>query len=164
MTTTILPTPIDPLAFRNALGSFATGVTIITTRDAAGKAVGITANSFSSVSLDPPLVLWSVGKNSSGFDVFSVASHFAIHILHSEQQPLSRTFSNKHVDKFAEVEHVVGAGNTPLLTDFSARFVCSVEHRYPGGDHTILVGRVLSFDNNDKEPLVFFKGQYKNLV
>lgn len=156
--------PIDPIQFRNALGSFVTGVTVITTRDASGKGVGMTANSFSSVSLDPPLVLWSIGKTATCFNAFDTASHFAIHILHSGQEQTSRLFATKNIDKFAEIDSEIGAGNTPLLTDFSARFVCSVEHRYPGGDHIILVGRVLEFDSRDREPLVFFKGQYKSLA
>jgi 3-hydroxy-9,10-secoandrosta-1,3,5(10)-triene-9,17-dione monooxygenase reductase component len=158
------PNTIDPILFRNALGSFVTGVTIITTRDAAGKGVGMTANSFSSVSLAPPLVLWSIGKTATCFDAFDTATHFAVHVLHSGQEQLSRHFATKSPDKFAEIPSEIGAGNTPLLTDYSARFVCAMEHRYAGGDHIILVGRVLDFDNREREPLVFFKGQYKALA
>jgi flavin reductase (DIM6/NTAB) family NADH-FMN oxidoreductase RutF len=155
---------LDPIQFRNALGSFVTGVTVITTRDGDGKGVGLTANSFSSVSLDPPLVLWSIGKTATCFDAFEKSSHFAIHILHRGQENISRHFATKNVDKFSEINHEIGAGNTPLLSDYSARFVCEVEHRYPGGDHIILVGRVLEYENLDKEPLVFYKGQYKALA
>jgi 3-hydroxy-9,10-secoandrosta-1,3,5(10)-triene-9,17-dione monooxygenase reductase component len=155
---------IDPILFRNALGSFVTGVTVITTRDSDGKGVGLTANSFASVSLDPPLVLWSIGKTATCFNAFETASHFAIHILHSGQENISRHFATKNAEKFSEIKHEIGAGNTPLLSDYSARFVCSVEHRYPGGDHIILVGRVVDYDNREKEPLVFYKGQYKTLA
>lgn len=155
---------IDPIQFRNACGSFPTGVTVVTTRDASGKPVGMTANSFSSVSLDPPLVLWSIAKTATAFTAFDTCSHFAIHILHSGQEATSRLFAAKNVDKFAEIESAVAAGDTPVLTDYNARFVCSVEHRYPGGDHIILVGRIVEFDNREREPLVFYKGQYKALA
>ena len=155
---------IDPIQLRNAFGTFITGVTVVTCRDASGKAVGMTANSFSSVSLDPPMCLWSIAKTATNFDAFSTSNHFAIHILHSGQEQVSRHFAAKNVDKFADVAHVTGVTDAPLLDDYSARFECEVEHRYAGGDHIILVGRILAFDNLDKEPLVFFKGQYKQLA
>lgn len=155
---------IDPLLFRNALGGFVTGVTVITARDAAGNPVGLTANSFSSVSLDPPLILWSIGKTATCFDAFDSANHFAVHFLHSGQEAASRLFATKNVDKFSELDYETGPGDTPLLKDYAARFVCSVEHRYPGGDHIIVVGRVLDFDSRDVAPLVFYKGQYKALA
>lgn len=155
---------IDPISFRNALGAFVTGVTVITTRDSSGKAQGLTANSFSSVSLDPPLVLWSIGRNASCFTAFENANHFAIHILHSGQEALSRHFATKNSDKFADIEYEPGIGDTPLLSDYGARFVCSVEHRYPGGDHVILVGRVLAFDHRAVEPLAVHRGRYRTLA
>lgn len=155
---------IDPIQLRNAFGSFITGVTVVTCRDTSGKAVGMTANSFSSVSLDPPLLLWSIAKTATNFDAFNTAQHFAIHILDSEQESVSRHFAAKNVDKFADFPHEAGVTDAPLLTDYSARFECEIEHRYPGGDHIILVGRILAFDDRTKEPLVFFKGQYKQLV
>jgi flavin reductase (DIM6/NTAB) family NADH-FMN oxidoreductase RutF len=155
---------IDPIQLRNAFGSFITGVTIITGRAPDGTPVGMTANSFSSVSLDPPLALWSVAKTATAFEVFQACSHFTIHVLHSGQEALSRQFASKNTDRFADTVHELGAGDVPVLTDYSARFECEVEHRYPGGDHIILVGRILAFDNRDKEPLVFYKGQYKQLA
>jgi flavin reductase (DIM6/NTAB) family NADH-FMN oxidoreductase RutF len=155
---------IDPIQLRNAFGSFITGVTIITGRDSSDKPVGMTANSFSSVSLDPPLALWSIAKTATAFDAFNEASHFAIHVLHSGQEQLSRHFATKNIDKFAETPHEFGAGNVPVLTDYSARFECEIEHRYAGGDHIILVGRIVAFDNLNKDPLIFFKGQYKQLA
>ncbi|MDB6061212.1 MAG: flavin reductase domain protein [Verrucomicrobiaceae bacterium] len=155
---------IDPIQLRNAFGTFITGVTIVTCRDPHGKPVGMTANSFSSVSLDPPLALWSIAKTATNFEAFHTGTHFAIHILHSGQEQISRHFATKNIDKFLDVPFDIGAGDTPLLQDYSARFECEVEHRYLGGDHIILVGRILAFDNLDKEPLVFFKGQYKQLV
>jgi 3-hydroxy-9,10-secoandrosta-1,3,5(10)-triene-9,17-dione monooxygenase reductase component len=155
---------IDPIQLRNAFGTFITGVTIVTCRDPQGKPVGMTANSFSSVSLDPPLCLWSIAKTATNFEAFHTGTHFAIHILHSGQEQLSRHFATKNIDKFLDVPFDIGAGNTPVLPDYSARFECEVEHRYAGGDHIILVGKILAFDNLDKEPLVFFKGQYKQLA
>jgi 3-hydroxy-9,10-secoandrosta-1,3,5(10)-triene-9,17-dione monooxygenase reductase component len=155
---------IDPIQLRNAFGSFITGVTIITGRAPDGTPVGMTANSFSSVSLDPPLALWSVAKTATAFEVFQACSHFTIHILHSGQEALSRQFASKNTDRFADTVHELGVGDVPVLTDYSARFECEVEHRYPGGDHIILVGRILAFDARDKEPLVFYKGQYKQLA
>lgn len=157
-------TPIDPIRLRNAFGSFVTGVTIITGRDADGKPVGMTANSFASVSLDPPLALWSVAKTAAAFEAFHQAAHFAIHILHSGQEQLSRQFAAKNTDKFADTMHEFGVGDVPRLTDYAARFECTVEHRYPGGDHIILVGRILAFDDTGKAPLAFYKGQYKTLA
>jgi 3-hydroxy-9,10-secoandrosta-1,3,5(10)-triene-9,17-dione monooxygenase reductase component len=155
---------IDPIKLRNAFGSFVTGVTIITGRDSHGNPVGMTANSFSSVSLSPPLALWSVAETATAFDVFRETSHFNIHILHSGQEQLSRQFAAKNTDKFGETVHELGVADIPRLTDYAARFECAVEHRYPGGDHIILVGRILAFDHTDKEPLVFYKGQYKVLA
>jgi 3-hydroxy-9,10-secoandrosta-1,3,5(10)-triene-9,17-dione monooxygenase reductase component len=164
MTGRISMSTIDPIQLRNAFGSFITGVTIITGRAPDGTPVGMTANSFSSVSLDPPLALWSVAKTATAFEVFQACSHFTIHVLHSGQEALSRQFASKNTDRFADTVHELGAGDVPVLTDYSARFECEVEHRYPGGDHIILVGRILAFDNRDKEPLVFYKGQYKQLA
>ncbi len=155
---------LDPIKLRNAFGSFVTGVTVITGRDSRGNPVGMTANSFSSVSLNPPLALWSVAETATAFDAFREASHFTIHILHSGQEQLSRQFAAKGGDKFADTIHELGSGDVPCLTDYAARFECAVEHRYPGGDHIILVGRILAFDQTDKEPLVFYKGQYKTLA
>lgn len=155
---------IDPIKLRNAFGSFVTGVTVITGRDAHGNPVGMTANSFSSVSLDPPLALWSIAKTATAFEIFHQAAHFTIHVLHSGQEQLSRQFAAKNTDKFANTVHELGVADVPRLTDYAARFECAVEHRYPGGDHIILVGRILAFDHTEKEPLVFYKGQYKTLV
>lgn len=156
--------PQDPRAFRNALGQFATGVTVVTTTDTDGRKVGMTANSFSSVSLEPMLVLWSVAKTSNSFDVFNETEHFNIHILNSEQKDLSNHFASKDIaDRFADIEHSTGHGGSPLLTDYSAVFQCDIEARYEGGDHIILVGRVVEFDNKEKAPLLFHCGQYAEL-
>ncbi len=153
----------DSKAFRNALGQFATGVTVITTLDANGNKVGMTANSFSSVSLDPMLVLWSIAKTSRSFDAFVEAQQFAIHILSAEQQAVSAQFASSCADRFCDVAHHNGLGGIPLLDEYSAVFQCEMQSRYEGGDHIIIVGRVLAFDNRGKSPLIFHAGRYADL-
>lgn len=153
-------TPIDIREFRNALGSFTTGVTIVTTRDQQGRDVGMTANSFNSVSLDPPLVLWSVAKSSSSLPAFANAEYFAVHILAAEQEPLSNVFAKKGADKFAGLELGRGHGGVPLLGNCSARFECRTAYRYEGGDHEIIVGEVVLFENYQRPPLAFQSGGY----
>lgn len=150
----------DGAAFRKALGSFATGVTIITTRDAAGASVGLTVNSFNSVSLNPPLVLWSLAENSNSLRTFRAASHWAVHVLSSDQEALSGRFARRGEDKFAGVEVEPGLGDVPLLRGCSARFQCRTAFQYDGGDHVIFVGEVLAFDRVDVAPLVFHAGGY----
>lgn len=153
----------DSKAFRNALGQFATGVTVITTVDADGNKIGMTANSFSSVSLDPMLVLWSIAKTSKSFAAFTEARHFAIHILSAEQKALSGQFASNCEDRFCNVPHRIGLGGVPVLEDYSAVFECEMESRYEGGDHIIIVGRVIEFDNRGKAPLIFHAGRYADL-
>ena len=155
----------DPFAFRAALGSFATGVTIVTTTDALGQPVGMTASSFNSVSLNPPLVLWSIDKAANCFDVFQQADHFAIHVLKADQQPLSDLFGRPGPgDKFQGLKTEMGAFGSPLLPDFNCLFECTLEHRYEGGDHIILVGRVQHFEQRAGEPLLFHGGRYRQLA
>lgn len=157
--------PFDSRELRNALGHFATGVTIITTRTATGQPVGMTASSFNSVSLEPPLVLWSVGKSALGYEAFAEASHFAAHVLHAGQQDLSNRFGRAGEDKFAGLEPGDGLQDLPLLPDFAACFECSVEQRHDAGDHLILVGRVLRMqqDSGQQQPLLFYRGRYAAL-
>lgn len=155
----------DSLAFRTALGSFATGVTIVTTRDGQGNPVGMTASSFNSVSLEPPLVLWSIARTANCFDAFDQADHFAIHILNQQQQPLSDLFGRPSPkNKFAGLDIINGCAHSPLLPDFNSLFECKLEHRYDGGDHIILVGRVLQFELRGGEPLLFAGGQYRQMA
>ena len=153
----------DPKEFRTALGQFATGVTVITALDADGNKIGMTANSFSSVSLDPMLVLWSVAKSANGFNAFNHAQHYAIHVLNAEQQAVSNRFASKVEDRFEGYDCALGHGGVPLLTDYCARFQCEAESRYEGGDHIILVGRVLDFDHKAAAPLIFHAGGYADL-
>jgi 3-hydroxy-9,10-secoandrosta-1,3,5(10)-triene-9,17-dione monooxygenase reductase component len=150
----------DGAAFRAALGSFATGVTIITTRGPGGAPVGLTVNSFNSVSLNPPLVLWSLAETSNSLPVFRAASHWAVHVLSSDQEALSGRFARRGEDKFAGAEVESGLGGIPLLRGCSARFQCRTAFQYEGGDHVIFVGEVLAFDRADVAPLVFHAGRY----
>jgi 3-hydroxy-9,10-secoandrosta-1,3,5(10)-triene-9,17-dione monooxygenase reductase component len=151
---------IDGKRFRQALGAFTTGITIVTTVDEAGADVGMTANSFNSVSLDPPMVLWSIGRSSSNFEVFTRASHFAVHVLSAEQEALATRFATRGIERFAGLEVRRGAGNTPLLDGCAARFQCRTAFRHDSGDHVILVGEVLELDQLACEPLVFKSGRY----
>lgn len=153
-------TSFDPQAFRAALGTFTTGVTIITTQAEDGSPVGITANSFNSVSLNPPLVLWSLAKNARSLPVFSSGRHWNVHVLSTEQETLSGRFARQGEDKFAEVVLDNGVSEAPLLQDCTARFQCRTAFQYEGGDHVIFVGEVLAFDHSDRAPLAFQSGDY----
>src|SRR6185295_5720691 len=122
--------PIDPRDFRNALGTYATGVTIITAAGLDGKPYGLTCNSFASVSLNPPLVLWSLVLYSSSLSVFQNAGHFAVNVLGASQQALANKFAKSSEDKFVGVEWTPGVGNAPLLKDNVANFQCRAVNRY----------------------------------
>ncbi|HEY6870035.1 MAG TPA: flavin reductase family protein [Novosphingobium sp.] len=150
--------------FRSALGAFATGVTIVTATAADGTDVGMTANSFNSVSLDPPMVLWSIGKSALSRDAFTHAAHFAVHILASGQEDLSNRFARRGEDKFAGLELERGLGGVPLLRGCAARFKCRTAYVYEGGDHDIIVGEVLEFDHFETAPLVFHRGKYSAIA
>ena len=150
----------DPRELRATLGTFTTGVTIITARGTDGLPVGVTANSFNSVSLDPPMVLWSLAKNSRSLAAFQQAGHFAVHILAAGQEELSNRFAKSGVDKFTGVDCGDGAGGAPLLEHCSARLQCRTSFVYEGGDHLIFVGEVVAFDRSGLPPLVFQAGKY----
>ncbi len=151
---------LDSSEFRRALGSFTTGVTVVTTYTNSFKDIGLTANSFNSVSLDPPLVLWSLAKSSRSLDAFKSCEYFAIHILSDDQELLSNRFSQKGIDKFSGLDVERGPGNIPLLKGCAARFVCKATYQYEGGDHIIFVGEASSFSYWEKPPLLFHGGQY----
>src|SRR5215212_11348480 len=146
---------IDPRDFRNALGTYATGVTIITATTDDRKPYGLTCNSFTSVSLNPPLVLWSLGLFSQGMTVFQNASHFAVNVLGASQQALASKFAKSSEDKFAGVEWKAGLGGAPLLADSVANFQCRAANRYYGGDQIIFLGAVEAYSYNRREPLLF---------
>jgi flavin reductase (DIM6/NTAB) family NADH-FMN oxidoreductase RutF len=151
---------VDQRHLRQALGRFATGVTVITTRTLAGKLEGLTANSFSAVSLDPPLVLWSLRQNAPSLASFRDAGYFAVNVLAADQCDLSRHFATPASNKFAEIAHTAGLGSCPLLPNTLASFECSTEHTVIGGDHIIFIGRVHRATYRDGEPLIFSAGQY----
>lgn len=155
---------IDPRDFRSALGMFATGVTIITASGQDGKPIGLTCNSFASVSLNPPLVLWSLVIYSPNVSVFQNASHFAVNVLGASQQALANQFAKSSDDKFAGVPWKPGLGNAPLLSDTVAAFQCRSADRYYGGDHVIFLGAVEAYTYNRSEPLLFARGGYGHFV
>ena len=150
----------DARALRQALGRFATGITVITTRTPAGKLEGVTANSFSSVSLDPPLVLWSLRVQAPSLASFLEAGRFAVNVLSSDQRTLSRHFSTPLADKFADVDWSEGHGGCPLLPDCLARFECDTETTVEAGDHVILIGRIRRLAHRDGTPLLYNAGHY----
>lgn len=154
----------DGRALRDAFGSFATGVTIVTTSGPEGLDIGLTANSFSSVSLDPPMVLWSLARTSLNMDAFRNSGHFAVHILSADQEALSGRFASKGVDRFAGLALDRGPDGIPMLQDCMARFACKLAYQYEGGDHVIFVGEIVDFSHSAQKPLVFHGGRYGMLL
>lgn len=145
---------------RDAFGAFMTGVTVVTTYDMQGQPIGFTANSFSSVSLDPALLLVSIDKRSANFESFTQCSHFAINILAEQQKDVSNIFSQKIDDRFSHVQWHKGEFNTPLLDDSSAWFECAMHHVVDAGDHAILIGKVEEFESCGTPGLGYYRGGY----
>jgi flavin reductase (DIM6/NTAB) family NADH-FMN oxidoreductase RutF len=150
--------------FRNALGAFATGVTIVTTRDTDGRDIGLTANSFNSVSLHPPMVLWSLAKSARSLPAFLAGSHFAVHVLAADQEELSLRFATRGSEKFTGIDLERGVAQVPLLRGCAARFQCRTAFRHEAGDHMIFVGEVEEFDRSDLPELLFHRGRYSLAV
>jgi 3-hydroxy-9,10-secoandrosta-1,3,5(10)-triene-9,17-dione monooxygenase reductase component len=150
----------DSEGLRQALGQFATGVTIVTTAGADDEPIGVTANSFNSVSLDPPLVLWSLSTAAFSRKSFESAAYFCVHILAASQEALSQKFASPGANKFGDLKFVRGLGSVPMLEECVVRFQCRMTNQHPVGDHIVFVGEVLKFDNSDKRPLVFHGGRY----
>ena len=150
----------DLRRLRDCFGRFATGVTIITTIDSEGQPTGLTANSFSSVSLEPPLILWSLDKRSSQIDAFRVAEYYAINVLAADQIDLSNLFATPNEDRFAGLTYSAGIGGAPLLADCVAWIECRSLTTYEGGDHLVFVGEVQRFDHSDRPALLFLGGRY----
>ena len=146
---------------RDALGRFATGVTVVTTMTERGP-LGITANSFSSVSLNPPLVLWAPARKSRRFPAFEAASHFAVHVLSAAQRALAEQFAGPG-EGFGHLAFEPGLGDAPLLGGCTARFECRHAAGHDGGDHLIVVGEVLRLTQADLPPLLFHRGRYEGL-
>ena len=153
-------TTIDKRQLRDVLGTFVTGVTVVTTVDANGKGHGVTANSFSSVSLDPPLVLWSQSVTSNSHSVFRDSDHFAINILADDQIALSNHFAKSADDKFIDVAYSPGLGGVPVLHGAAAHLECIKVASYPGGDHVVFLGRVEGIRRSSGRPLAFGGGRY----
>lgn len=155
---------LDTLQFRNALGNFATGVCIVTANPQGFQPVGLTVNSFASVSLQPPLVLWSIQNNSDCWDEFEQADSFAINILAADQQHLSGDYARRGHHQLRNQDFRLGKTGLPIIRGALTSFECRVWQRYPGGDHVILVGEVLHMETHpNKRPLLFSGGQYGQL-
>jgi flavin reductase (DIM6/NTAB) family NADH-FMN oxidoreductase RutF len=156
--------PFDPREFRNALGSFPTGVTVVTAVAPDGTPMGLTCNSFSSVSLSPALVLWSLSLRSPNLSNFLQVPHFAINVLAADQRDISQRFAQSMVNKFDGVRYTQGMLGVPLIADAAAHLECRNETRYYSGDHVIFIGHVLHYAYRKCESLVFCHGRYATLT
>ncbi|MFA9216236.1 MAG: flavin reductase family protein [Sphingomonadaceae bacterium] len=158
--------PFDTAHFRQALGQFATGVTVITTRLADGSFRGLTASSFNSVSLTPPLVLWSLGTAANSMPIFSGNSHYVINVLSSEQAHLAKLFATRGSDPWSQAEYELSRTGQPILKGAAAWFECHNRSRYPEGDHVIFVGEVeeCQITTPAVAPLIFHGGQFRSLL
>ncbi|MDR6203983.1 MULTISPECIES: flavin reductase family protein [Paraburkholderia] len=152
----------DAAGFRRALGAFVTGVTVVTTIQADGSPRGFTANSFTSVSLDPPLILVCIAKSASSYAVFSGTRHFAVSVLAEDQKSVSGVFASKAADKFAQVAWETRNTGAPVMTGAAASFDCAAHEVVDAGDHIILIGRVLDFVHTSASPLGYCRGAYVN--
>ncbi len=153
---------IDLRALRQTLGCFVTGVTVVTALDGAGAPRGFTANSFTSVSLEPPLILFCIGKNAGSFDTFRTCGSFAVNILSESQREISNRFAGKVADRFAQIGWQPGQSGAPLLEGALGWLECTTEERIDAGDHVIVVGRVIAFRSGGDRPLGYFRGAYVN--
>lgn len=155
---------LDLREFRDALGSFATGVCVVTANPAGFSPFGMTVNSFASVSLDPSLVIWSLQNSSDCFEPFDKADRFTINVLSESQRDLSNYYARRDQHQLLADHFRIGKTGTPVLRGAVSSLECRVWQRYPGGDHTILVGEVLEMDyNRNEEPLVFHAGKYGSI-
>jgi flavin reductase (DIM6/NTAB) family NADH-FMN oxidoreductase RutF len=155
----------DVRAYRNALGCYPTGVTIVTAVGPRREVIGITANSFSSVSLDPPLVLFSLDRQALSLKAFLQTQHFAVNVLRAGQEALSNQFATARGEKWQGVEYITWDSGCPILKDALACFECKIRHTYQGGDHVILVGEVLKvIAEPEGDPLLYFRGKYRKIA
>jgi flavin reductase (DIM6/NTAB) family NADH-FMN oxidoreductase RutF len=160
---------IGPDDFRRLLGHFASGVTVVTTRDSQGRPAGLTASAFTSVSLNPPMILVCVAQNAQSYEALQGADRFAVNILGQGQETLSNRFATKSssaAEKFEGIGYKPGMLGLPILADALASLECATVHAYPGGDHTIFVGRIeagASRDGDGAEPLLYYRGRYRQL-
>lgn len=147
----------DLRAYRQSLGSFPTGITVMTAAHD-GRRVGLTANSFGSVSLDPPLVLWNLRAESLSLPVYRQAGHFGVNVLAWHQEDVSRRFATPAADKFIEMDISEGVTGVPLMSGCAVQYECRLVHEFTTGDHVVLIGEVLRYRNFHREPLIFFRG------
>jgi flavin reductase (DIM6/NTAB) family NADH-FMN oxidoreductase RutF len=150
--------------FRDALGMFATGITVVTSRTPAGEPIGLTVNSFNSVSLDPPLIVWSLSNDLPNRPLFEACEYYVINVLAEDQADLSQRFAGRMGDKFAGLEIEHGPDGVPLLKGCCARFVCRNTVRHAGGDHVVFISEVVGFDRDERAPLLYFGGSYRRLA
>lgn len=154
---------IDATQFRHALSRFGSGVTVVTSRDAEERDYGMTVSAFSSLSLDPPLVLVCIDESATWHSVLPDATHFNVHILGAEQEAISRRFASERADRFVDVPHSRNASGLVMLTGVLALLECRITARHRAGDHTIVVGEVERCEVRDGEPLLYFNGGYAQL-
>lgn len=155
---------MDQRKFRDICGVFATGVTVVTTNSENDIPVGMTANSFTSLSLEPPLVLFNIDKKASLYDDFMKSNCLAINILSADQQELSRIFSRKGVDRFSGLNYTIDTTGAPILLDTLGYFDCFIKNRLDGGDHVIIIGEVQNGELSDGTPLLFYRGKYAEMM
>lgn len=155
--------PLPTLVLRAALGRFATGVTIVTARSGDGAAIGLTVNSFAALSLEPPLILWSLRRSSPNLDAFRAASHFAVNVLATDQIELARRFASPVADKFAAGDWARGLDGVPVLGGCVAVLECEQESNQVVGDHLLFIGRIQRVAESARAPLVFLAGRYRTL-
>lgn len=152
-------------AFRDALGSFATGVTLVTTHDRNSRPIAVTVNSFNSVSLEPPLVLFSLARSASRFEDFVSAGRFAVNVLAADQQHLSAMYARTGMSELKETAHQIGEFGCPLVEGALASFECRTLSTHEGGDHLIFIGEVQAIcSRRDGEPLLYYRGQYSQVT
>ena len=154
----------DTRSFRSALGTFATGITVVTSIGPDGERLGFTANSFNSVSLDPPLVLFSLDRRAYSLRHFEQAGVFAINVLREDQEEVSTAFARALSDKWDSVKFETWETGCPILIDALANFECETKSMHDGGDHVIFVGQVLALRTNEGRPLLYYRGAYRQLI
>lgn len=154
----------DPALYRDVMGAFPTGVTVITLAMPEGQRIGVTASSFNTVSLDPPLILWSLALKAPSLQAFRAVEHFAVNILADDQRDTALQFARPSDDKFAGIGTSTGLTGAPLIDGALAHIECRVAARYPGGDHEIMLGEVVAMRRRDGKPLVFQRGAFHGLL
>lgn len=155
--------PCDPFTYRDVMGAFPTGVAVMTVGRQGGFRLGVTASSFNTVSLDPPLILWSLALRAPSLAAFRAHEHFGVNVLAAEQAEVALGFARPSADRFAGVQTEAGETGVPLLRGALAQIECRVAARHPGGDHEIILGEVLALRRRDGAPLVFQRGAFHGL-